>query len=99
MVIGQAHEGRLHFHLLFEVFLSDVMQCRSSWYSDWARRLASWGYAVVQYDDPLLRIVPDAIEVRTLARGTPPCHSLIDHPAWRLLSRCAPVAIEPCHSW
>lgn len=39
------------------------LQLRASWYRAWARRLASWGFAVVQYDDPLLRIIPDAIEV------------------------------------
>mmetsp|Transcript_17881 Transcript_17881/g.53831 ORF Transcript_17881/g.53831 Transcript_17881/m.53831 type:complete len:582 (-) Transcript_17881:1836-3581(-) len=46
------------------VVLIDGFQCRSGWYSDWALRLASWGYAVVQYDDPLLRIVPDAVELQ-----------------------------------
>jgi hypothetical protein len=40
------------------------MQLRSSFYRAYARRLASWGYVCVQYDDPLLTIIDDATEVR-----------------------------------
>lgn len=37
---------------------------RSSFYSAYASRLASWGYVCVQYDDPVLKVVDDATEVR-----------------------------------
>lgn len=37
---------------------------RSSFYRAYASRLASWGYVCVQYDDPLLKVIDDATEVR-----------------------------------
>ena len=39
------------------------MQLRSGFYKAYAERMASWGYVVVQYNLPLLWIVPDANEV------------------------------------
>jgi hypothetical protein len=43
-------------------------QLRSAYYTPYARWLASWGYACVQYDLALLHIVPDEVEVRALCR-------------------------------
>lgn len=40
-----------------------VVQMRSSFYAPYARRLASWGFLVVQYDTPLARIITDQAEV------------------------------------
>jgi hypothetical protein len=49
------------------VFFSGF-QLRSAYYTPYARWLASWGYACVQYDLALLHIVPDEVEVRALFR-------------------------------
>lgn len=44
------------------VFFSGF-QLRSVYYTPYARWLASWGFACVQYDLALLHIVPDEVEV------------------------------------
>jgi len=41
-------------------------QARASYYTAYTRFLATWGYAVVQYDAPMLRIVEDSTEVAPL---------------------------------
>jgi hypothetical protein len=53
--------------LLTVVFFSGF-QLRAAYYTPYARWLASWGYACVQYDLALLHIVPDELEVRALCR-------------------------------
>ena len=40
-----------------------VLQLRASYYSSYAHRLASWGYAVVQYDADRFPILTDRQEV------------------------------------
>lgn len=45
------------------VFFFNGFMASASSYKPYAIRLASWGYAVVQYDLAPLTIVPDAIEV------------------------------------
>ncbi len=42
------------------------MQMRASFYKSYALRLASWGFAVLQYDIPLLTTLPDTPEVYQL---------------------------------
>jgi hypothetical protein len=49
------------------VFFSGF-QLRSAYYTPYARWLASWGYACVQYDLALLHIVSDEVEVGALCR-------------------------------
>ncbi len=39
------------------------MQMRASFYKGYATRMASWGFAVLQYDVPVLTTLPDAPEV------------------------------------
>lgn len=39
------------------------MQARASYYAPLARRLASWGVVVLQYNAPALTIIPDAAEL------------------------------------
>ncbi len=39
---------------------------RASFYQAYAQRLAAWGFAVLQYDAPLLRIVEDVKELECL---------------------------------
>ena len=41
-----------------------ALQLRSSFYKAYAQRLASWGYAVVQYDTGMFPILTTAAEVR-----------------------------------
>jgi hypothetical protein len=41
-----------------------AVQSRASYYAPYATRLASWGYAVLQYDTPLLAMPDTATEVR-----------------------------------
>lgn len=38
-------------------------QARASYYAPLARRLASWGVVVLQYNAPALTIIPDASEL------------------------------------
>ncbi len=47
---------------------------RASWYRQYANRLASWGFVCVQYDDPLLKIIDDATEVRPMGARPSACH-------------------------
>ena len=58
-------------HGMFSTFISAVtMQLKASYYSLYAQQLASSGYAVVQYDTPLLKTPPDAVEVCSLSNST-----------------------------
>ena len=41
-----------------------AMQARLSYYQDYAEHLASFGFILVQYENPPLRIIPDKYEVR-----------------------------------
>ncbi len=41
-----------------------ALQLRASFYKAYAQRLASWGYAVVQYDAGIFPILTTAAEVR-----------------------------------
>lgn len=43
--------------------LLNGFQARASYYAPLARRLASWGYVVLQYNAPALTIIPDAAEM------------------------------------
>lgn len=45
------------------VFFYSGFLFRASWYSFYTQRLASWGYVVIQYDAPLLTIIPDETEI------------------------------------
>lgn len=40
-----------------------ALQARASYYTPLARRLASWGLIVLQYNAPALTIIPDATEM------------------------------------
>lgn len=51
-----------------------LAQMRASWYRQYANRLASWGFVCVQYDDPLLKIIDDATEVRPMGARPSACH-------------------------
>lgn len=42
------------------------LQARASHYSHIAKRLASWGFLVLQYNAPPLTIIPDAYEMPLL---------------------------------
>jgi hypothetical protein len=44
-------------------------QARASYYAPLARRLASWGYVVLQYNAPALTIIPDAAEMPFLGEA------------------------------
>lgn len=44
-----------------------LQQARASYYAPLARRLASWGVVVLQYNAPALTIIPDAAELPFLA--------------------------------
>ena len=43
-----------------------VLQFYASYYTAYAQRLATWGYAVVQYNTPFLDIITDADEVNDM---------------------------------
>jgi predicted dienelactone hydrolase len=43
-------------------------------YRSYADHLASWGYAVLQYDTPVLKIIPDTVEVAPWTRSTNSTH-------------------------
>jgi hypothetical protein len=54
--------------LLSYTNLNPVSQARASQYSHLARRLASWGFCVVQYNAPALTIIPDSQELPFLGK-------------------------------
>ncbi|WIA16012.1 hypothetical protein OEZ85_012745 [Tetradesmus obliquus] len=49
--------------------LLNGFQARASYYAPLARRLASWGYVVLQYNAPALTIIPDAVEMPFLGEA------------------------------
>eukprot|EP00882_Tetradesmus_deserticola_P000551 GHRQ01000604.1.p1 GENE.GHRQ01000604.1~~GHRQ01000604.1.p1 ORF type:complete len:408 (+),score=121.30 GHRQ01000604.1:413-1636(+) len=49
--------------------LLNGFQARASYYAPLARRLASWGYVVLQYNAPALTIIPDAAEMPYLGEA------------------------------
>jgi hypothetical protein len=88
------------------LFFYSGFQLRAAYYEGYARRLASWGWAVVQYDLALLDLVPAGVEVRVAVLGIGLGCGLvrlvgivINHVVypqkWGLSPRCQPPA-HPC---